>query len=131
MRTGKFYFFISFVVLLVIAIEGDLVLEIVSHLFEFLVEALEMIMDTVFEAALGLTPRGAQVLTAWLAVGLLAGLGTMVTGKLVRGWKARAQHLNESWHESVDQANAWYARNRLRIILIGSGIGLLALLILF
>jgi hypothetical protein len=131
MRAGKFYLFVTVVVLLVIAIEGELVVEILSHTAELLLEALEMLLDTVFEAVLGLTPRGAQVLTAWLAVGVLVWLGTMAAGKITREWEDRIRRIKDYWHETVDQAKAWYLRNRLKIILIGSVIGLLALLLLF
>ncbi|WP_367027246.1 hypothetical protein ABZN20_07505 [Methylococcus sp. ANG] len=131
MRAGKFYLFVTFVVLLVIAIEGELVVEILSHTAELLLEALEMLLDTVFEAVLGLTPRGAQVLTAWLAVGALVWLGSVAAGKIARGWEERIRRIEDYWYETVDQAKAWYLRNRLKIILIGSVIGLLALLLLF
>ncbi|QXP84323.1 hypothetical protein [Methylococcus sp. Mc7] len=131
MRAGKFYLFVTFVVLLVIAIEGELVVEILSHTAELLLEALEMLLDTVFEAVLGLTPRGAQVLTAWLAVGALVWLGSVAAGKIARGWEEHIRRIEDYWHETVDQAKAWYLRNRLKIILIGSVIGLLALLLLF
>lgn len=131
MRAGKFYLFVTFVVLLVIAIEGELVVEILSHTAELLLEALEMLLDTVFEAVLGLTPRGAQVLTAWLAVGVLVWLGSLAAGKIAREWDDRIRQIEDYWHQTVSEAKAWYLRNRLKIILIGTAICLLALLTLF
>jgi hypothetical protein len=131
MRAGKFYLFVTFVVLLVIAIEGELVVEILAHAVELLIEVLEMLLETVFEAVLGLTPRGAQVLTAWLAVGVLVWLGTLAAGRIARGWDERVRRIEDYRREKLGQAKAWYLRNRLKILLIGSGIGLLALLTLF
>ncbi|CAI8853931.1 hypothetical protein [Methylococcus capsulatus] len=131
MRTGKFYLFVTFVILLVIAIEGELVVEILSHTAELLLEAMEMLLDTVFEAVLGLTPRGAQVLTAWLAVGVLTWLGSMLVGKIARGWDERQRRIEDYWRDTVGKAKTWYMRNRLKIILIGACVGLLTLLALF
>ncbi|MDD2769722.1 MAG: hypothetical protein PHT19_13375 [Methylococcus sp.] len=131
MRSGKFYLVIAVIVLIVVAIEGDLVIELLSHAVELALEALEMLLDTVFEAVLGLTPRGAQVLTAWLAVGMIVGFGALVAGKVARGWKERVQQIDDLYHESADQAAAWYLRNRLKIIVIGAAIGALVMLFMF
>ncbi|MDF9393173.1 MULTISPECIES: hypothetical protein [Methylococcus] len=131
MRASKFYLFVTFVVLLVVAIEGELVVEILSHTAELLLEALEMLLDTVFETVLGLTPRGAQVLTAWLTIGVVVWLGSLLAGKFARRWHERRRRIEDNWQRMVAEAKAWYLRHRLKIILISAGVGLLALLALF
>lgn len=128
MRLGKFHLVVIIVIVLVIAIEGEFLIELLSEILETVIEGLEMIFETLFEVLLGLSPRGAQVLTAWLAAGLVLGGSALF---LSRRGRILRQTLIDSWRESITRLQDWYVRNRLALILILSGVILLWLLTAF
>jgi hypothetical protein len=128
MRPGKFHLVVIIVIVLVIAIEGGFLIELLSEILETVIEGLEMIFGTLFEVLLGLSPRGAQVLTAWLATGLVLGGSALF---LSRRGRILRQTLIDSWRESIRRLQDWYVRNRLTLILILSGVILLWLLTAF
>lgn len=128
MRLGKFYLVVIVVIVLVIAIEGEFLIELLSEILETGIEALEMIFETLFKVVLGLSPRGAQVLTAWLAAGLVLGGSALF---LSRRGRILRQTLIGLWQKSITRLQDWYIRNRLTLILILSGVVLLWLLTAF
>jgi hypothetical protein len=97
--------------LLILMLWSDTVMDTALHLIHILLEILELVVETVLEGFLELTPHQAQFATAWLGLGaavlvLIVGLRrfTLATQRLRTlapvWWEEEKQRLQTLWTEA-------------------------------